>query len=72
QGARVERGPDSPVYDQPVMITRTLLPVMERTGIATAAEVDIDTLAARLREETLAHNSTIVSPAMIGAWAKKV
>jgi SAM-dependent methyltransferase len=71
QGARVERGPDSPVYEQPVMITRTLLSLMERTGVATAAEVDIETLGARLREATLAHNATIVSPGMIGAWTRK-
>jgi SAM-dependent methyltransferase len=71
QGARVERGPDSPVYEQPVQIARTLLPLMQRMGVATAEEVDIETLAARLRKETLAHNSTIVSPAMIGAWTQK-
>lgn len=72
QGARVESGPDSPAYEQVTQITRTLLPLMERTSVATAKEVDIETLAARLREETLRRNATLVSPAMIGAWTQKI
>lgn len=71
-GARVERGPDSPAYDQVTQITRTLLPLMERTGVATADEVDIETLAARLREEALALDATLVSPSFIGAWTRTV
>jgi hypothetical protein len=43
-GARVERGPDSLIYDQITQITRTLLPLMQRTGVARAEEVGIDTL----------------------------
>ena len=31
-GARVERGPDALAYDQLAQITRTLLPLMQRTG----------------------------------------
>jgi len=45
---------------------------MERTGVATAAKVDIETLTARLREEVLARNATLVSPGMIGAWTRKI
>jgi SAM-dependent methyltransferase len=37
QGARVESGPDSPVYAWVAQTTRTLLPLMERAGVATAA-----------------------------------
>jgi SAM-dependent methyltransferase len=60
QGARVESGPDSPVYAYVAQVTRTLLPLMERTGVATAAEVEVDTLAARLREQVLAADATVV------------
>ena len=43
QGARVESGPDSPVYAYVAQTTtRTLLPLMERTGVATATEVEVD------------------------------
>lgn len=71
QGARVENGPDSEAYHVVTHLTRTLLPLMERTGIATAAEVEIDTLADRIREEAVANNATWVSPSFIGAWTRK-
>jgi SAM-dependent methyltransferase len=70
QGARVESGPDSPVYAYVAQTTRTLLPLMERTGVATAAEVEVDTLAARLRQELVAADATVVPPPLIGAWAR--
>jgi ubiquinone/menaquinone biosynthesis C-methylase UbiE len=70
-GARVELGADSPVYEQVTQITRTLLPLMQRTGVASAEEVEIDTLASRLREEAVTSNATLVSPSLIGAWTRK-
>ncbi|MCI0727869.1 MAG: class I SAM-dependent methyltransferase [Chloroflexi bacterium] len=71
QAARLGSGPDSPVYKQITEITRTLLPLMERVGVATAAEVDIDTLADRLCQEVVANKATLVAPPFIGAWARK-
>jgi SAM-dependent methyltransferase len=71
QGARLESGPDSPLYAWVAQTTRTLLPLMERTGVATATEVGLDTLAARLREEIVAADATVVTPPLIGAWARK-
>jgi SAM-dependent methyltransferase len=71
QGARVESGLDSPVYAYVAQTTRTLLPLMERTGVATAAEVAVDTLAARLRDQIVAADATVVPPPLIGAWARK-
>jgi SAM-dependent methyltransferase len=70
-GARVERGPDSPAYQQVADVTRTLVPLMEKTGVATPAEVGIDTLAGRLRDEAVALDSTLVSPLLVAAWARK-
>jgi ubiquinone/menaquinone biosynthesis C-methylase UbiE len=70
QGARVESGPDSDAYNSVTQLTRTLLPLMERFGVAAASEVDIDTLADRLREEAVAINATLVAPPFIGAWAR--
>lgn len=72
QGARVESGPDSLIYTQVEQITRALLPLMERTGVATAAEVGLETLAARIREEALAKNAVLLPPPLIGAWVRKV
>jgi ubiquinone/menaquinone biosynthesis C-methylase UbiE len=68
--ARVERGPDSPIHDQLTGITRTLLPLMERTGVATAEAVDIETMADRLREEVVALGATIVGPPLVAAWTR--
>lgn len=67
----MESGLDSPVYAYVAQTTRTLLPLMERTGMATAAEVAVDTLAARLRDQIVAADATVVPPPLIGAWARK-
>ncbi len=68
--ARVEAGPFSPAYEQLAGIVRTLLPAMERTGVATAAEVDVDTLAIRLAAEAVASNAVIVAPPLVAAWSR--
>ena len=49
---------------------RGVLPLMERFGIATAAELAPDTLADRLQDELRAANGIVISPPMIGAWAR--
>jgi ubiquinone/menaquinone biosynthesis C-methylase UbiE len=71
QAARVESGPASAAYSQITQITRTLLPLMARTGVATAAEVEVDTLADRLRAAAVAQNATLLAPPFIGAWTRK-
>jgi ubiquinone/menaquinone biosynthesis C-methylase UbiE len=50
-------------------IVRTLLPAIEQSGIATAAEVGIDTLQRRLREEIVAARAVFAYPALTCAWA---
>jgi ubiquinone/menaquinone biosynthesis C-methylase UbiE len=70
QGARVERGANAEAYNQIEQVSRSLLPLMERTGVATARDVDIDTLAMRLRASALANGTTIVAPPLIGAWTR--
>jgi ubiquinone/menaquinone biosynthesis C-methylase UbiE len=51
-------------------LARTLLPEMLRLGIATAEEVGIDALTARIRKEMIASTSTIIGRAEIGAWVR--
>ena len=70
--AKVERGPDAKIYQQLAGITRAVLPLITRTGVASAEEVDIDSLEARLREEARALDATLVAPPLIGAWARNV
>lgn len=69
-GARVERGAESDVYGQVTRITQTLLPLIIRTGVASAEEVGIETLAERMRAESVALRATLFSPVFIGAWAR--
>jgi len=49
---------------------RTLLPQMERLGLATAAQIDIDTYADRVHDELLTTGGVIVGRSEVGAWAR--
>ena len=69
--SRVETGPDSAAYEYLAHTVRSLLPLIERTGVATKEQVDIDTLAARLRDETLAKGAVLHLPELIAAWTRK-
>jgi SAM-dependent methyltransferase len=51
-------------------IIRTLLPVLEKTGVATADEVDIDTLEDRLARDCAHHDAIFKLPTLVGAWAR--
>ena len=67
---RVEGGADSYVYRYMTTTMRSLLPMFERFGVATAAEVDVDTLEARMRAEAVERASSLVLPAFTAAWAR--
>ena len=68
--ARPVAGADSAGYAVLAAVTRSLLPAIEKFGIATRVEVDIDTLADRLRDATVAADACWPSPVMVGAWAR--
>jgi SAM-dependent methyltransferase len=68
--ARPVAGADSAGYAVLAGVTRSLLPAIEKLGIATPAEVAIDSLADRLREATVAADACWLSPVMVGAWAR--
>ncbi len=51
-------------------IVRTLLPVIERTGIATAGEVGIDTLQQQLAAAQSSTDALFKLPTLVGAWAR--
>ncbi|MGH6948402.1 MAG: class I SAM-dependent methyltransferase, partial [Kiloniellales bacterium] len=67
---RVEGGPQSPVYDYVAGVLRSLLPMAARLGVASAAEVEIDSVAERLRKEAIERNACIMPQPIIGAWAR--
>jgi hypothetical protein len=49
---------------------RSLLPLIERSGIANIAEIGINTLAERLREDAVANDRVIFLSRVVGAWAR--
>jgi len=56
----------------PLLLTETvraMLPAIEQFGLATAAEIDIDTLEHRMRAELAARDATMSSPLLISAWS---
>jgi SAM-dependent methyltransferase len=68
--SRVEGGAQSPVYGYIADILRSLLPMTERIGVATAAEIEVESIAERLREEAVENNACIMLPPLVGAWAQ--
>jgi len=60
-------GPDFVGYGMLKGVIASLLPIMEKLGIATTAEVDIATLEDRLRDEILRSDGVGVIPELIGA-----
>jgi SAM-dependent methyltransferase len=64
-------GPDWPGYDYAAESLRSMLPLIVTLGIATEEEVEIDTLARRLRAETVAADGVVKAPDLLSAWARK-
>ncbi len=51
-------------------LARTLVPTLERTGIAPPHVVQVDTLAARLVAEAAARQAIVYAPRLVGVWAR--
>src|SRR5215471_10500945 len=69
--ALIGGGPQCPVYEILAELVQTLLPVMEKLNIASAAEAQVSTLAERMRDEVVALNGIVRSAGFIGAWSRK-
>ncbi len=69
--ALISGGANSQAYDLVTEVVQSLLPVMEKLNIATATEINISTLAQRMREDVTAGKGVVLSPALIGAWSRK-
>jgi hypothetical protein len=67
---RVVNGPDSLGYAFFETTLRKLLPTIERSGLAVAADIDVDTFAKRLERETTAAGGHLFLPLQIGAWTR--
>ena len=60
-----------PYCENSAEVVHSLLPRMEQFGIATAAEVQVDTLAERLEYETCAADSQLTYIPLVGAWTNR-
>ena len=70
-GSPVGAGPNSLMYKYIGDTVRSLLPMMEHYGLASAEEVMVDNLADRLRIEMTAAGTVCATPCTIGAWIRK-
>lgn len=52
-------------------IVRALIPRIEAAGVATADEIDVDTLDERLARERATHGATYIGEMIFGAWARR-
>ncbi len=67
----VEGNPDSEIYDYCADTVRSLLPRMEQAGIAHSGMAQVDTLAARLRQEAATLGTVVGIMPMMGASSRK-
>jgi hypothetical protein len=59
------------MYKYRAETVRSLLPMMEHYGVASAEEVMVDNLADRLRTEMTTGGTICATPCTIGAWSRK-
>lgn len=64
-------GPDFAGYAWLANTLRSLAPIAEKFGVATAATLELDTLAEQIRDEAIVRGLFFMSPPYVGAFATK-
>lgn len=68
-GVQPHFGPDDPAGSAMLAgVMRSMLPIIERTGVATAEQVNIATLRERLAQELSTNAAVLVHPTLFCAW----
>jgi hypothetical protein len=62
--------PGSFIYRWSTESLRSLLPRIEQLGLASAAELQLDTLVARMESEAVTLRAQLIGPLQFGAWAR--
>jgi SAM-dependent methyltransferase len=62
--------PGSFIYPWVTETLRSLLPRIEQFGLASADELQLDTLVARMETEAVARHTQLVGPLQFGAWIR--
>jgi ubiquinone/menaquinone biosynthesis C-methylase UbiE len=68
--AKVEAGPDSAAYTMMASALRAVLPAVDRVGVGSVYEVDAAKLASQLRRDVCERRAIVVTPHLVGAWAR--
>lgn len=63
-------GPDSPYLAWIALTVRSLLPQLEKIGVVTASQVDIDTLEKRMHDGVSAAHAQFIGPMQFCGWTK--
>ncbi len=69
-GIQPHFGPDDPgaITGGLAGVIRTAAPLIERTGVATAQEIGVETFAQRLRDELRMNQAVFAYPTLLSAW----
>jgi SAM-dependent methyltransferase len=62
--------PGYPGFEVVAEIVRSLLPSIEKRGLASIAEIDIDTLAQRMRDDATSKRAICCWPGFVNAWTR--
>lgn len=68
--AVVGGGRDFAGYEWLAGVARSLAPAMAKSGIADVNDLGLDTLADRLRDDTLASDAVVWTPSLVGAYTR--
>jgi len=63
-------GENNPAAGMVTEVVRSLLPALEKFGIATASAVQVDSLQQRLEHELAVTGGVATTPSLIGAWTR--
>ena len=66
----IESGPEAMCYEYYADIIRTVLPIMEKIKIATTEEIQLETLAGRLRDEAVANQALFIPIFFVSAYGR--
>ena len=65
-------GPDFSGYSWMANTLRNIAPLTEKLGIATVAELELDSLVDRIRDDAVTSRIMVSTPPMIGAYARRL
>jgi SAM-dependent methyltransferase len=68
--AIVASGPGHAAFQVYAEVCRSLIPTIERFGLADVRDLDPDTLAVRMEAEVVMQHGVIITPALVGGWTR--